>query len=449
MAATTKNAPVEVMRIHGRWYNVSDFQHPGGPIMLSLGYGRDATALFEAHHPLTSRSKLAQLLRKYEVPADEAKNLKTLNEDDTGAEFVWPAYEAKGSQDGAPVSAFARDLHTRVKAYFQEEADRRGVSLIEATKATPFRWTQLATLAVIMLYTAYCAFFHTSLLNVLAFSLAYWVLGVNIFHDASHFGLSRDWRVNCLATYIGSPLFSSPLEWYHQHVIGHHAYPNIPRKDPDLYHNATMERHTKTLRWRSAHQHQHKTFFGVWMIGLYGMNFIKAIQLFVSGQYNRSVDMIPMSTSRKVLHIVGRIFFFGLVHVLPFFLYPLQHALMLAIIPSVFSSVCFMASSQVNHLTPENIDVASDDYYKHQVLTSHCFAPNSFLVYLFTGGLNFQIEHHLFPCINHTHLSKIHPIVKAVCQKHGVFYHESATFTEALTKYVRHLRLLSTKPKDE
>ncbi len=43
---------------------------------------------------------------------------------------------------------------------------------------------------------------------------------------------------------------------YHQHVIGHHAYANIPKKDPDLYHNGTFERHTKTLRWRPAHAHQ-------------------------------------------------------------------------------------------------------------------------------------------------------------------------------------------------
>ena len=55
------------------------------------------------------------------------------------------------------------------------------------------------------------------------------MFGVNTFHDASHFALSRDWRINCLGTYVGW-WFSSPLSWYHQHVIGHHAYPNIPER---------------------------------------------------------------------------------------------------------------------------------------------------------------------------------------------------------------------------
>ena len=73
------------------------------------------------------------------------------------------------------------------------------------------------------------AVFRGELWTLLAMPLTYWVLGVNTFHDASHFALSRDWRVNSLATYLGW-YFSSPLEWYHQHVIGHHVYANIPDK---------------------------------------------------------------------------------------------------------------------------------------------------------------------------------------------------------------------------
>jgi delta11-fatty-acid desaturase len=117
------------------------------------------------------------------------------------------------------------------------------------------------------------------------------VLGVNVFHDGSHFALSRNWIVNAAATYYGF-YFSSPLEWYHQHVIGHHAYvffspqakkkkkkeggdwrinmsgvffllvvvlcsyPNVPKRDPDLHHDNMMERHTSTLRWKPMHGHQ-------------------------------------------------------------------------------------------------------------------------------------------------------------------------------------------------
>ena len=106
-----------------------------------------------------------------------------------------------------------------------------------------------------------------------------------------------------------------------------------------------------------------------------------------------------------------------------------------------------MMCSQVNHLTMENVDVESKDYYKHQVLTSHSFqgqsAFTSWFTFLFTGGLNLQIEHHLFPTINHCHLRNIQPIVKDVCKKHGVFYHESKSYGEALGKYLKHMDVLS------
>ena len=59
--------PSRPMKIHGKWYDVAQFEHPGGPVMLELGYKRDATAMFEAHHPFTPRPKLEQLLRKYEI----------------------------------------------------------------------------------------------------------------------------------------------------------------------------------------------------------------------------------------------------------------------------------------------------------------------------------------------------------------------------------------------
>ncbi len=85
------------------------------------------------------------------------------------------------------------------------------------------------------------------------------------------------------------------------------------------------------------------------------------------------------------------------------------------------------------------------DWYKHQVLTSHTFCPNSFFWFIFTGGLNLQIEHHLFPGVNHQHLRKIQPIVERVCKKHDVSYNVSMTMSEAFGK---HMKLLTEMSKD-
>jgi len=109
-------------------------------------------------------------------------------------------------------------------------------------------------------------------------------------------------------------------------------------------------------------------------------------------------------------------------------------------------SFCFMASTQLNHLTPQNIRSSDRNYAKHQVVTSHSFAPYSKLLFYATGGLNLQIEHHLFPTVNHIHLPKLHFIVKTTCAKHNVPYHQSDGFGEALGKYFQHLQEMSVKP---
>jgi delta11-fatty-acid desaturase len=210
---------------------------------------------------------------------------RLLDEKDSGEEFEWPEYEQKNvtaPKEDAPISDFARELRDKVKAYFEAEAKRRNVPFLEATKvssrparmcvvvlcaggllngclqATPRRWVELGMLFLLFAATL-PAVFRGELWTLVAMPFVYWVFGVNFFHDGSHFAVSRDWRINALATYVGW-YFSSPLEWYHQHVIGHHVYANIPNKDPDLYHNATMERHTHTLRWRPMHKHQDRTW---------------------------------------------------------------------------------------------------------------------------------------------------------------------------------------------
>jgi len=436
------------MKIHDKWYNMSGFDHPGGPVMMKLAENRNATALFEAHHPFTSRKYLETILKKYETDPSNG-DCTFLDKRDSAEEFVWPMYESKdeGSlPEQAPVSPFALELRQRVGAYLKTEAKRRGVSVIQASKATPARWAMITLFSVLFLATL-PSFVAGETWTLLATPFTYWIMGVNVFHDGSHFGLSRNWMVNHVGTYVGW-WFSSPLVWYHQHVIGHHAYPNIPHRDPDLYHNGTFERHTKTLRHRSMHRHQMYTWAPIWLIGTFAMNFLKPVQMFMSGYYNRSVAVVQFTQGRIVQHFLGRVLVFCLCHVWPFFLFSLGKAFAFSLVPVSLVSLCFMISSQVNHLTDENVDTRSDDYYKHQVLTGHSFGDMNtlagWLVYTFTGGLNFQIEHHLFPCINHGHLPYIQPIVKQVCAKHNVFYHESTGLGHALQKYYKHMTSLST-----
>jgi delta11-fatty-acid desaturase len=67
---------------------------------------------------------------------------------------------------------------------------------------------------------------------------------------------------------------------------------------------------------------------------------------------------------------------------------------------------------------------------------------NSYLTFIFTG---YQIEHHLFPCVNHCHHRHLQPIVESLCKKHNVPYNKTETLSGAFSKYIAHLKELSVK----
>lgn len=87
---------------------------------------------------------------------------------------------------------------------------------------------------------------------IVTFPLTYWIFGVNLYHDASHFAVSKNWFINSLGLEVGF-MFCTPYVWYHQHIIGHHSFPNIKGLDPDLYHSALVMRHSDDIRHRKAH----------------------------------------------------------------------------------------------------------------------------------------------------------------------------------------------------
>ena len=217
-----------VIRIHGKWYNVRDFKHPGGPVALSLGFKRDATVLFESCHPFTQQEKLRSLLDKYRVSDDEqryldvkyAKQIAASSGSGADFDFEWCNQVSSSSsmKRSSQIDAFEADVKQIARSYFEKEAERRGVSFRDATKATPARWAEIAVLTAAFVISA--AWLVQGWWPALVITpTVCWLWMVNFWHDAAHFALSSDWRVNSAATYI-APWFSSVYAWHHQHTIG-------------------------------------------------------------------------------------------------------------------------------------------------------------------------------------------------------------------------------------
>jgi len=173
-----KNHPHEHVyaRIRGVWYDFAEFDHPGGPIALNLTKDRDATALFESHHLLVPHHKLTSTLSKYRVDDEIAKHISTLDPRDDGAHYIWEGFEN---------DEFVRDAKKLLISYFLPIAKRRGITLYQATKATPERWMWLALLTTLFV-SSLIPFVAGKYWTLLVTPQLAWVLIANYWHDGLH-----------------------------------------------------------------------------------------------------------------------------------------------------------------------------------------------------------------------------------------------------------------------
>jgi linoleoyl-CoA desaturase len=107
-------------------------------------------------------------------------------------------------------------------------------------------------------------------------------------------------------------------------------------------------------------------------------------------------------------------------------------------------SIVFQLAHTVEHTAfpLANVDTnkMDDEFAIHQIKTTANFATKNKLISWLVGGLNFQIEHHLFPKISHVHYPAISEIVRAVCQEYQLQYIEYPTMRKAIGAHVRFLR---------
>lgn len=424
------------VQIRGVWYDLAKFNHPGGPVALKLAEGRDATAMFESHHLFIEHKKLYAILNKYKVTNKKQHELQVL--DKMKSHYEWEGYES---------DPFVVEMKAMVNEHFQKIADEKGITIQEASKASTQRWAMVLTMMVAFFATLPW-FFAGSWWSLIVTPQLAWVVTANYWHDCLHFSMSTNWKINAVLPYL-FPWLSSPWTWYHQHVIGHHAYTNVARMDPDLAHAPQLMREHDSIRWKPSHRYQHTLaqLSLVWSVAVgLGLGLLSDIKANTRLTYNNSVPFQKLDPGRLLMHVLGRVFYVYSLFVWPFYVFSTWKAIVWAIFPIASFSWSFMLSSQVNHLTDNTSHASSPNFLKHQVLTGQDFGNNHWFARWFSGGLNTQIEHHLFPTVNHCHIPDLQPKVKAICEKHGVQYNEVETYSQAFMNHLAHTKKMGIRP---
>jgi len=409
---------------------------------LKTASGRDATTLFEMHHPFSNRNFLKSTLEKLTVSEEDAikRGLRLTEHRDEGESlFDWTWEQTQ----------FRKDLNQAVGDYFRDEARKRGISVREAIKPHLSWWVWIWLNALFAIYITVFHYFPGDFWSCIVLIPPVWIVTASFMHEGSHFALSAKPWLNAFGIH-SAPWLAPSWPWMVQHVIGHHAATNCHGRDPDLYHAPKNWRYNENIDWRPSHELQYIYFPLIWMLSTISTSFKNEHNN--PEQYNGVVSMLPRPISDNEYHRIALIRNFalhGLLFLLPHFTMDSHiKAILMPMILWCGLSITFMGFSQMSHLDCESSDsYCREDYFKHEVLTASDYACDSYFWTYLSIGLNTQIVHHLFCTISYSHYPAISPIIRQVCEKHNVNYKQLPTWFDAFQQYRDQLFKLSSDPK--
>jgi linoleoyl-CoA desaturase len=342
--------------------------------------------------------------------------------------------------------AFHADLNRRVEDYFEGAArSRHGGWGMAVKTAVMFAWLA-GSYAVLMF--AHVRAWEAALLSV-STGLAMAGVGFSVMHDANHGGTSSSARMNRILSFTLDGIGGSSFLWRRKHNVLHHTYTNISALDPDLEGGGPFLR---LAPWQPRHPHHRFQHLYVWLLyGLFPLKwwFLDDIRELITGRIGG--HRFPPARGFSLLGaVVGKALFVSWVFVLPAVLHPSWALLPLWGLGIFALGNVLAAVFQLAHCVSDaefhkngRIDT---DWAEHQVATTVDFAPTNALLGWYLGGLNFQVEHHLFPRVCHLHYPALARIVKDTCRAHGVRYRCEPTLRSALAGNWRWLRRMGSLP---
>lgn len=286
------------------------------------------------------------------------------------------------------------------------------------------------------------------LLLAVSLGLAVAGLAFNALHDANHGAYSRFRLVNGATAMVFDLMGGSSYVWRWKHNVFHHTYPNIPGLDADI-DQAPFSRLAPAQPRRPMHRYQHLYIWALYALLAFKWHFVDDFRDVATGRIGRQKFPRPRGWDR-LWFVGGKVLFLAWAIVVPALLHPIWAVLALYGVAALAFSLVLAVTFQPAHcveqadfpLVAEGTQPMETDWAVHQVQSTADFARESRLLSWYMGGLNFQIEHHLFPKVCHVHYPALSRIVEAACREFGVRYRTIPTLRAALASHVRWLRQL-------
>eukprot|EP00043_Microstomoeca_roanoka_P009788 m.93244 g.93244 ORF g.93244 m.93244 type:complete len:444 (-) comp14691_c0_seq2:166-1497(-) len=409
-ASSTLPAIAEnVVYVDGRGYDAKRFAgaHPGGHTFVALYGGRDASDAFATYHrrPFPHASMTSYLMEEKEELNHKASTSSTCGPD---ADFFTLCKEVNG--------------------FLHKTGRNKGF-------APTYYYFKVLLLLLASFYLEYNLVTSPSVLNGLLLGFSFALIGLNIQHDANHGAVSSKPWVNTLLGFTQDWIGGNSLLWLQQHVAIHHVECNDLDHDKDMLETPLLRfspLHGKFI-WQGL---QHLYF--LWLEAGY------AVKVIFADWYNLLLNMyegVPISSTVKPwrwwISIAARLVWIFRLVVLPLYLHPLMTYLpgfiAMASMGGFYLAFFFLLSHNFvgvyhvvdNKVVPSADPLNSKKSHRNTLLTRQVLTSSNVggaILAELNGGLNFQIEHHLFPRIHHSHYAAISPIVQRFCESKGIAY---------------------------
>ncbi len=275
-------------------------------------------------------------------------------------------------------------------------------------------------------------------------------IAFNVMHDACHGSFSSKKWVNDLLSLTMNALGSNAFIWKIKHNIIHHTYTNVDGIDDDITKGSIL-RLCPTQKWKPAHRYQF-----IYMFVIYSLATILWLLYTDLIKYlSRRIVVTEMKISIKehIVFWVSKALYIFFYAVIPILLVGWQMwaigYLLMNIAMGLTISIVFQLAHVVEKTSFEEAGetnkVIDAEWAIHEIKTTANFAPENKVVSWFVGGLNYQVEHHLFPRVSHIHYPAISKIVKEQCAKFNLPYHCYPTMTAAIVSHIRLMKELGKR----
>lgn len=355
---------------------------------------------------------------------------------------------AKSAEPLAPVKfkspdEFRRALRQRVDAYFADTGRRRRDCPSMYLK-TSIILCAMGGLYAVLVFAPTAWWLAIPLAILLGLTLA--VAAFNIQHDGGHGAYSDHRWVNKAASMTLDLLGGSSYVWARKHNAIHHSYTNLAGHDDDINLGwlGRLSPHQRRFRFHRLQQYYLWVLYGFLPIK---WHLVDDFRDFITGKIAGHRFPRPRGWDLAIF-LGGKTVFFSLAFLLPMLLHPWWCVLAIYGIASWVQGITLSVVFQMAHCVEDTAFPQPDSetgrvdssWAVHQVETTADFAQRSRLVAWLVGGLNYQIEHHLFPQICHVHYPALAKLVEETCHEFGLKYKAFRSFLSGLASHYRWLR---------